>query len=116
MPHNYIVIGTNPKDPATVKQDVTEAARANGGNDQNTFYVDLANNRVYAFCGFDQEAKAKTAVSAMVKALTKKAYNVRESGVVATATELGLRLKRGASRRKRPARPRRGGATRRRRR
>jgi hypothetical protein len=115
MPHNYIVLGTNP-DPGQVKQDVTDAAtRRSGATKQNTFYFDLDNKRAYAFCGFATDKAARDAIGPMAKELSGQ-YRVQEFGFVSTATELGLRAKPGGSRRTRRAHRPRGGTARRRRR
>lgn len=86
MPHNYHVLGTNPKDPKQVKEDVQASARRHGGTGRNTIYFDRLNKRAYVFCGFSTEAKARKAVTSMAKELGAKQH-----GVVVTASELGLR-------------------------
>lgn len=86
MPHNYLVLGTNPKDPKQVKQEVKASARRHGGTGRNTIYFDRSNKRAYAFCGFSTEAKARSAVKSMARELGAKQH-----GVVVTARELGLR-------------------------
>lgn len=86
MPHNYFILGTNPRDPKQVKHEVNAAARRHGGTGRNTIYFDRANKRAYVFCGFSTEAKARNAATSIAKELGAKQH-----GVVVTATELGLR-------------------------
>lgn len=113
MPHNYIVLGTNPSNEE-VKQDVDDASKGRAGwSGRNTYYFDDDNHRAYAFCSFDNAAKARSAIGPMVQKLEKR-HTVHDYGVVATATELRLRRPRpSSSGRKRGAQPRRGGKPRR---
>jgi hypothetical protein len=113
MPHNYIVMGTNPSNDE-VKQDVDEVSRGRAGaTGRNTYYFDDDNKRAFAFCGFDTVANARRAIGPMVQRLEQR-HRVYDHGVVATATELRLRRPRSGSDRRRRARTSRGGRTRRR--